>query len=81
VGRAEWRKRNRRFLLGGAGVILLAAVALFLPRRPPRTEAEARQRELLDRTFAGHRAFVVTHPYPVDLAGLLEAVRPVLASA
>lgn len=43
--------------------------------------AEARQRELLDRTFAGHRAFVVTHPYPVDLAGLLEAVRPVLAPA
>jgi hypothetical protein len=39
---------------------------------------EVRQRELLERTLAGRPAFTVTHPYPVDLAALLEAVRPVL---
>ena len=43
--------------------------------------AEARQRELLDRIFAGHPAYIVTHPYPVDLAALFESVRPVLAPA
>lgn len=39
---------------------------------------EVRQRELLERILAGRPAFVVTHPYPVDLAELFEAVRPVL---
>ena len=42
---------------------------------------EDRQRELLERTLAGHPAFRVTHPYPVDLAAFLEAVRPVLMPA
>jgi hypothetical protein len=41
--------------------------------------AEARQGELLDRIFAGRPAYLVTHPYPVDLAALLDSVRPVLA--
>jgi hypothetical protein len=40
---------------------------------------ETRQRELLAAVLAGRPAWVVTHPYPVDLAELFEAVRPVLA--
>lgn len=43
--------------------------------------AEARQSELLDTVFAGRPAYLVTHPYPADLAALLEAVRPILAPA
>ena len=43
--------------------------------------AEARQSELLDTIFAGRPAYLVTHPYPADLAALLEAVRPILAPA
>jgi hypothetical protein len=43
--------------------------------------AEGRQRELLERTLAGRPAWRVTHPYPVDLAALFEAVRPVIAPA
>ena len=43
--------------------------------------AEAQQGELLDRIFAGRPAYLVTHPYPVDLAALFESVRPVLAPA
>ncbi len=39
---------------------------------------EARQRELLDRSLAGRPAFAVTHPYPVDLTALFDAVRPVI---
>jgi hypothetical protein len=40
--------------------------------------AETRQRALLEQVFAGRPAFQVIHPYPVDLAALFEAVRPVL---
>lgn len=43
--------------------------------------AEARQGELLDRIFAGRPAYLVTHPYPVDLAELFASVRPVIAPA
>lgn len=39
---------------------------------------EAIQREQLLRILAGRPAHVVTHPYPVDLEALLDAVRPVL---
>lgn len=39
---------------------------------------EARQRELLERILAGRPSWVVSHPYPVDLAALFDAVRPVL---
>jgi hypothetical protein len=39
---------------------------------------ETRQRALLEGVLAGRPAHVVTHPYPVDLQGLLDAVRPVL---
>ena len=39
---------------------------------------ETRQRDLLERILAGRPAWVVTHPYPVDLAVLFESVRPVL---
>jgi hypothetical protein len=37
-----------------------------------------RQRDLLERILAGRPAWIVTHPYPVDLAALFDAVRPVL---
>jgi hypothetical protein len=39
---------------------------------------EARQRDLLSAVLAGRPAWIVTHPYPVDLAALFEAVRAVL---
>jgi hypothetical protein len=39
---------------------------------------EARQRELLASVLAGRPAWIVTHPYPVDLAALFEAVRAVI---
>jgi hypothetical protein len=39
---------------------------------------EARQRDLLQRIFAGRPACVVTHPYPVDIHALFEAVRPAI---
>jgi hypothetical protein len=37
--------------------------------------AEARQRELLARIFAGKQAYVVYHPYPVNLDDLFESMR------
>jgi hypothetical protein len=40
---------------------------------------EARQRELVERVFAGRAACQVTHPYPVDIRALFEAVRPAIA--
>ena len=40
---------------------------------------EARQRDLLERVFSGRPACLVTHPYPVDIHALLEAVRPAIA--
>jgi hypothetical protein len=42
---------------------------------------EARQRDLLDRILGDHPAYLVTHPYPVDLAALFDTVRPVLVPA
>ena len=39
---------------------------------------ETTQRELLGAVLAGRPAWIVTHPYPVDLAELFDAVRPVL---
>jgi hypothetical protein len=39
---------------------------------------ETRQRDLLATILAGRPAWIVTHPYPVDLAELFDAVRPVL---
>jgi hypothetical protein len=39
---------------------------------------ETRQRELLAAVLANRPTWIVTHPYPVDLAALFEAVRPVL---
>ncbi len=39
---------------------------------------EERQRDLLRRILAGRPAWIVTHPYPVDLGALLDIVRPVL---
>ncbi len=39
---------------------------------------EARQRDLLERCLAGRPAHVVTHPYPVDLGALFDAVRPLI---
>jgi hypothetical protein len=39
---------------------------------------EARQREMLERILAGRPAWIVTHPYPVDLAELFGVVRPLL---
>ena len=39
---------------------------------------ETRQQALLETILAGRPAWVVTHAYPVDLAGLFESVRPVL---
>ena len=41
-------------------------------------EADAVQRERLLKLLADRPAHVVTHPYPVDLRALLDAVRPVL---
>ncbi len=60
--------------------------ALFLQARyaqpdlenPHLATFEARQRELLERILEGRPAHLVTHPYPVVLATLLDAVRPVL---
>ncbi len=40
--------------------------------------AEALQRELLQRLLAGKRAFAVQHPYPVSIPALYEALQPVL---
>lgn len=45
---------------------------------PHLASLEARQRDLLERVLAGRPAHLVTHPYPVDLQGLLDAVRPAL---
>jgi len=42
---------------------------------------EARQRDLLQRIFAGRPACVVTHPYPVDIHALFEAVRPAIVGS
>jgi hypothetical protein len=42
---------------------------------------ETRQREQLEQTFGGRPAHLVTHPYPVDLAALFDAVRPALVPA
>jgi hypothetical protein len=42
---------------------------------------EARQRDLLHGIFAGRPACVVTHPYPVDIHALFEAVRPAIAAS
>jgi hypothetical protein len=39
---------------------------------------EARQRDLLERCLAGRPAYVVTHPYPVDIRALFDAVRPLI---
>jgi hypothetical protein len=39
---------------------------------------DARQRELLGQILVGRPAWIVTHPYPVDLAALFDAVRHVL---
>jgi hypothetical protein len=39
---------------------------------------EARQRDLLERCLAGRPAHVVTHPYPVDIRALFDAVRPLI---
>lgn len=45
----------------------------------PHLEAvEAIQRERLLKVLADRPAHVVTHPYPVDLQALLDAVRPIL---
>jgi hypothetical protein len=41
-------------------------------------ESVERQRALLARILEGRPAWIVAHPYPVDLAGLFAAVRPVL---
>jgi hypothetical protein len=38
--------------------------------------AEELERELLDRFLAGVPAWVVEHPYPVDLAALHDAMAP-----
>jgi hypothetical protein len=43
--------------------------------------AEARERELLERFLAGVPAWVVEHPYPVDLAALHDAMAPLCRSA
>jgi len=40
---------------------------------------ESTQRDLLHAIFAGRPACVVTHPYPVDIHELFEAVRPAIA--
>jgi hypothetical protein len=42
---------------------------------------ETRQRDLLRQVFAGRPACRVTHPYPVDIHALFEAVRPALAGS
>jgi hypothetical protein len=42
---------------------------------------ETRQLDLLGRALADRPAYLVTHPYPVDLAALFDAVRPVLSPA
>jgi hypothetical protein len=39
---------------------------------------ETRQRDLLAQILVGRPSWVVTHPYPVDLAALFDAVRPLL---
>jgi hypothetical protein len=38
--------------------------------------AEVRQRELLERAFAGKQTYAVFHPYPVPIPALFEAIRP-----
>ena len=61
--------------------------ALYLQARYARPELhnplleslEERQRELLLARLGGRAAHLVTHPYPVDLHALLDAVRPVIA--
>ena len=39
---------------------------------------EARQRDLLEGSLPAARRSSVTHPYPVDLGAMFDAVRPVL---
>ncbi|MCZ7539846.1 MAG: hypothetical protein M5U29_08050 [Anaerolineae bacterium] len=39
---------------------------------------EARLATLLEQVLAGKPAYVVAHPYPVDLAALFEAMRPLI---
>jgi hypothetical protein len=40
--------------------------------------AEAIQRDILGKVLAGKQAFSVTHPYPVSIPALYEAISPVL---
>jgi hypothetical protein len=40
--------------------------------------AEVLQRELIEKAFAGKRAYAVYHPYPVDIPRLFEAVNPLI---
>jgi hypothetical protein len=54
---------------------------LFPGRRSPAIDAAAAlERGLLERYLAGHPAHVVRHPYPVDLAGLVDPIEAVLAA-
>ncbi|MEX1171239.1 MAG: hypothetical protein WEG56_01385 [Chloroflexota bacterium] len=59
---------------------LLAQARFAFPdlENPHLATFESRQRELLLRILAGRPAYIVTHPYPVDLAELFEAIRPVV---
>jgi hypothetical protein len=41
-------------------------------------QASERERALLGRVLAGRPAYVVTHPYPVEIPRLFEAVEPYL---
>jgi hypothetical protein len=40
--------------------------------------AEVLQRELIEKAFAGKRAYAVYHPYPIDIPRLFEAVEPLI---
>jgi hypothetical protein len=40
--------------------------------------AEVVQRELIEKAFAGKRAYAVYHPYPVGISRLFEAVKPLI---
>lgn len=40
--------------------------------------AEAIQRDILEKVLAGKQAFAVYHPYPVSIPALFEAINPVL---
>lgn len=59
--------------------LYLQARFAFPGLRNPRIEtADERQRELLGRILAERPALLVTHPYPVDLGALHDAVRAAL---